>query len=85
MADGNFSTTTEDRLSKSQKSREALNEVLMGLGRINGVVDCLYTLASDDLNCGMDLGLCKGSLHITLDALLHQIEETHNFLMEVEI
>lgn len=83
MAKIDSTTTNEANPSRAGKTRETIDEALMNLGRINGVLDCLFTLASDDLNCGMDLGLSKGALHQTLDALLHQVEETQNLLRAV--
>lgn len=80
MATTNSNITTEANQPQKKMGRETIDEALMNLGRINGVLDCLFTLASDDLNCGMDLGLTRGALHQTLDALLHQVEETQNLL-----
>jgi len=80
MAKIDSTTTNEANPSQAGNARKTIDEALMNLGRINGVLDCLFTLASNDLNCGMDLGLTRGALHQTLDALLHQVEETQNLL-----
>ncbi|WP_019882333.1 MULTISPECIES: hypothetical protein [unclassified Methylophilus] len=84
MATANSSTTSETNQILDIQSESFTDKVHMKLAHVAAILDCLYALACQDIEKGMELGLGAGSLSSSLDLALRQIDEAQSLLMEVK-
>lgn len=80
MAAANSNTTSQiDEITDIQ-SVSITDKAHIKLDQVNGILDCLYTLACKDKDAGMELGLAKGSLASSLDLAMQQVNEVQTLL-----
>lgn len=80
MAAANSITTPQVNEVSDIQSESIADKAHIKLDQVNGILDCLYTLASKDRDAGMELGLAKGSLASSLDLAMQQVNEVQTLL-----
>jgi hypothetical protein len=84
MAAANSNTTSQANEIPDIQSESIADKAHIKLDQVNGILDCLYTLACKDKDAGTELGLAKGTLASSLDLAMHQVNEVQSLLEGVE-